>query len=482
MPTIAQWANRLHEQIDAQVAYQGQYEVRYRNDFVVPFLQAEYRDVYGDRADAIRPPRVGAAAITVDGLTERLTVLGATSDSAEAAKVVDEAWADCDLDVMHREAHREALIKARSFAQVDRTRDGRAVVGIEAADQVAVHREQGPPYDVDAAMKVYDDEWTGQKRAIMWVPELPGRRISLVYGSLQPDWMGSQAQTPWSLDGEPDPTPFSRPPVVEFAHMARLLADPRSEIDPIDTLVDAADLIEGLMLFAGHFGAVPIRYGTGLSPLRDPQDPTRLILDKDGKPILGFDARADRFWGSTEKDAKFGQMEPASLETFVRWAEHVASRLRAQTSLASTYYSMDLRSHMSAELLKTDEAPMVRRLRSIGERGPFGQAWRRLMGLMLVAERPDLARARVFPRWEATDTRIESQQSDMFVKLVSGGMGPQKAAQMTLGWSPEDIRLGVEEGDRRQARAAAMDMDPMLALLNGSLADSGAVNDPFGNG
>jgi hypothetical protein len=56
--------------------------------------------------------------------------------------------------------------------------------------------------------------------------------------------------------------------------------------------------------------------------------------------------------------------------------------------VASTYFSLDLKSHMSAELLKTDEAPMVRRVLSMGRDGTFGQSWRRLQRYMLMIEDP----------------------------------------------------------------------------------------------
>src|SRR5690606_18392002 len=107
------------------------------------------------------------------------------------------------------------------------------------------------------------------------------------------------------------------------------------------------------MVFAGHFGAVPIRYGSGIDVLRDPKDPSKPLLGKDGKPLLGFKPRADHFWFSSSEKANFGQLTPASLETFVAWANHAKGNLRSKTKVASTYYALDLKSHMSAELLKT---------------------------------------------------------------------------------------------------------------------------------
>lgn len=478
MPTVIQWLNLLQGKIEKQAAYATPYEQRYCNKWVLPFIAQEYKQVYGAGTDKLltmlEPPRVGMAAIGIDALVERLTVLGAkpgdTSTPDDAATKVETAWRDCDLDVMHREAHREALIKGVSFAQVARSTDGRAVVGIEAAEQMAVHRMQAPPYDVDAALKISTDEWTGKRTARLW---LPGRDIDLVEtGSQVPDPEGSNAVTRWRVVND-QPSRLPGVPVVEFTHKARLLADPQSEIEPISSLVDIVDLIEGLMVFAGHFGAVPIRWGTGITVPKDPKDPSKPLLGADGKPILGFNPRADHMWVSTSKDAQFGQLTPASLATFVEWADHASAQVRARTAVASTYYSLDLKSHMSAELLKTDEAPMVRRVKSMGEFGALGQSWRRVFRLITAIENPG-SRAVVVPRWGDPETRVESLAADALTKLVTSGLGVKVAAQKLLGWSPEEIQQAIDDHDSAEERAIsreALANDPVLAALSKQTAD-----------
>ena len=458
--TVLQWVTALLAKIDAQTAYAVPYEQRYRNEYTLPFLIREYAEVYGVGAVnglmGIQPPRAGTAAVVVDAFVERLNVKGAQSDDSAAVKLVEDAWQDNDLDVMHREAHRESMIKRTAFAQVSRSADGsRAIVGIDAAEQVAVHRMPGPPYDVDAALKVWTDEWTGRRRARLW---LPGVDYDLTEtGILARDPEGGPLST-WMVVGDPRPTGLPGVPVVEFPAQARLLVDPVSEIEPIVTHVDIVDLIEGLMVFAGHFGAVPIRWATGLEVPRDPKDPTKPLLGPDGKPLIGFNPRADHLWASTSADAKFGQLTPASLESFVSWAQHASMRIRAKTGVASTYLSLDLKSHMSAELLKTDEAPMVLRTNAKGRDGTYGQAWRRVMQLILQIEDPT-SRARVVPRWEDPQTRIESQDADVFSKLAPH-LGALHTAENVLGWSRPEAEAAVAAAS--EAKIAA---DPFAGLL-----------------
>ena len=446
-----QWTIHLLAQIEKQTRYALPYEKRYRNQWVLPFIEREYREVYGDRVDLLKPaieaPRTGTAAIGIDALVQRLGVQGAASENAEAARLVQEAWEDNDLDVMHRHAHTEALIKARSFGSVHRSRDGRAIVGIESAEQMAVHREKAPPYDVDASLKVLADEWTGQNRGLL---RLPGRDLELIEGvDVVDDPERSGERSRWVVVKE-TATRLPGVPDVEFACRPRLLVEPSSEIEPIASSVDIVDLVEGLMVFAGHFGAVPIRYGTGLTVPRDPEDDSKPLLGPDGKPMLAFKARSDQFWGDTNHEARFGQLTPAGLAGFVTWAEHASSRVRAQTSVASTYYSLDLKSHMSAELLKTDEAPMVRRVLSMGRDGDFNQAWRRLQTYILQVEAPGI-RARMKPRWADPNTRVEAAAVDSFVKAVAAGLGVRTAAEQFLGWDRDLVDRAVDEAETARA-------------------------------
>jgi len=475
VPTVMQWTNHLLAKIDKQARYAEPFERRYANEHILPFLAREYAEVYpglviatadGRVADTVGTlnltssldvPKSGTAAIVVDALTERLVLQGLTApDDDEAAHLLEQAWEDNDLDVMHHEGHREALIAARAFVSVarDASRDDRAVVGIESATQAAVYRRQSVPYDVTAYLKIWTDDWTGVRRGLL---RLPGWDYDLTEGTVETrDPEGSGEKSRWSVSGDPRPTGLEGVPVAEVAPRSRLLKEPVSEIDPIASLIDIVDLVEGLLVFAGHFGAVPIRWGSGLEVPRDPKDPTKPLLGPDGKPAIGFHPRADHFWGSTSKDAKFGQLEPAGLASFVTWAEHASAKVRAKTALASTYFSLDLKSHMSAELLKTDEAPMIRRVRRMGEQGSLNQSWRRVGQWILAIEAPT-TRTRVRGRWVDPETRIDAQLVDQFTKLVASGMGVRKVAEQVLRWDKETIDAAVSEAEAREIDLAQGD-------------------------
>lgn len=454
VPTIIEWVRKLEAQIEEQKRYAEPYELRYRNEYILPFIASEYRDVYGTRADhllasVLEAPRAGSAGIVVDALVERLTVLGGSSEDKDTARAIEAAWDDNAMDVMHREAHRDTLIRSRSFGAISRSTDGRAIQTIESSEQAAVHRMQGPPYDVDAYLKIWVDEWTGKRKSLL---QLLGRDVYLNEGDMEVlDPEGSGLSSRWSVDREAARRDMPWVPVVEFPHTSRLLAPPHSEIEPVITLVDEVDLVEGLMVFAGHFGAVPIRWASGLEVPRDPANPALPLLGPDGKPMVGFKPRADHFWSNSNPEGKFGQLTPATLDTFIAWAEHASGRLRSKTRIASSYFTLNVKSHMSAELLKVDEAPMIRRVNGMGRDGNLNHAWRRYLTLTALTEGH---KGRVNARWGDPQTRMEAQAVDAFQKAVASRLGRKIAAEQFLGWSPELAERAIAEAD---ADAAAQE-------------------------
>ena len=454
--TPEEWAAFLTDKVAAQTRYAEPFEIRYKNEFILPFVRKEYDEVYGktlvDKVLAIQPPRTGVAATVVDALAERMTVIGATDEGdGTLTAAIEKCWYANDLDVMHGEAHREALVKGRSFVIVWPGDDETPIVSVESAEQVAVHRSMVPPYNVDAAIKTIADEWTGERRAKLW---LPGVMYDLTK-------TGSPG---WKVESELK-LPSKRVPVVEFQAQPRLLEEPTSIIDSIKSMVDVVDFVEALMVLAGHFGAVPIRWTTGLVVPRDPNDPSKPALGPDGKPDVGFDPRASKLWASTSTEAKFGQFLPATLEPYVTWAEHASARIRERTGIASTYLSLDLKSHMSAELLKTDEAPMVRKIDKMCAHGSFGAAWRQAMQIIAEITNPVLAKKyRVTPRWASPSTRIETQDAAVFSQLAPS-LGVELCARKILGWSPDEAAAGVEEATEYKLQQAAIDSEALTSAV-----------------
>lgn len=484
MVSIVQWVKHLESKIESQKAYAEPFRKRCNNEYVLPFLAAEYRKVYGEEVNgllvgaSLQPPRSGVAGSVIDALADRMILRGWSVTSQAAQLSLDQVWRESLLDMTNREATAEALTAGRSFVSVYRAENdaNRAVVGIDGAMDTAAHRRAGPPYETDAVLKVSRDEWTGSKQGLL---RLPGRDIPLFeLDSPRSDPEGSGLWSRWSWDPETVRyTGFDVVPTVEVAPLWKLLREPPSQIESIVHSVDILDLIEGLMVFAGHFGAVPIRWVTGLTVART--DGGKILRDTSGKPIgPAFNHRADGLWFDTNENAKFGQLTPAALDSFISWAEYAAGRIRAKTNLSSTYFSLDLKSHMSAELLKVDEAPLLRRVRNMAMDGPLNSDWRKVGKWVADIEIASPVNIAPEPLWADPETQMASQQVDMVVKLVTAGMGIEAVAAEVLDWPPEKIASAVAEGDARRRQDAEQGTDAAIAALlgaaNGDVGATGA--------
>jgi hypothetical protein len=126
-----------------------------------------------------------------------------------------------------------------------------------------------PPYSVDAALKLYCDEWTGKQVGYLW---RPGVRYTLTQGD-----RGWQATDDGSYDGDP--------PVEELANRTRLLRAPSSELAGVTPLLDVYTLLMADLIVAADTGAFPIRTATASSW---PVTRRRVI------PKTPFDVRVDR--------------------------------------------------------------------------------------------------------------------------------------------------------------------------------------------
>jgi hypothetical protein len=293
-----------------------------------------------------------------------------------------------------RGAPRGADRLSRSFASVTgsrrRPRRGRHRV----RHQAAVHRMQAPPYDVDAYLKIWTDEWTGKRAGLLRSPATTTTSSRARRG---PDPEGSDVSS-----GGSSPASRGRPqrrtvsPSSSSRRGPTAAEGPVSEIDPIASLVDVVDLVEGLLVFAGHFGAVPIRYATGLDVPRDPKDPTKPLLGPDGKPRSGSSRAPTTSGSNSGKDAKFGQLEPAGLASFVTWAEHAAGQGaredRARVDVLLPRPEVAHVGRAAEDRRGADGAPRP----ADGRGGSLNQSWRRLGQWILAIESPS-TRTRVRP-------------------------------------------------------------------------------------
>ncbi|MCW2631590.1 MAG: hypothetical protein JWR88_552, partial [Pseudonocardia sp.] len=339
------WAEALEPRLNRQRAHAEHFDAYYSGEHQLELANELFRDVFGTAPRShereserllqlhhLHAPHVNLAAIGVDAVAERLIVdgfrVGSDDDQAGAAAARD-WWLGNSLDVMSSIAHVESLAKGTAAALLWPGVDGQPVASIEDATQMVVHRRQAPPYDVDAALKVYRDEWTGADVALLW---LPGRRYTLKAGDAE---MINGVRSRWQIVEDVAGPAFV--PVVELANRARLIRPPSSQIEHVAPLVDAHTLLLADMIVAADTGAFPIRTATGI----------KLVMGSDGEPRTPFDARADHAMVSENPDAKFGTLDAANLAGYVAALDMLLREIRTLTRVPEHYYGSGAAAGMS---------------------------------------------------------------------------------------------------------------------------------------
>jgi hypothetical protein len=388
VPTPLQWLVRLEQLLDEQRRHAAYFDRYYSGERTLDIVEADYGDVFG--VDRFEQPLLGApysnvAAIGVDALAERLQVDGfrvGGDDNTAGADAADELWTGNDLDAMSTLGHTESFVKGTAGLLAWPGEDGRAVISIEDAEQLVVHRRITPPYDVDAALKLLIDEWTGDEVALLWLENV-GRitfrkgsatRRVVIAGSAGPletlatQWVEPDAADEQLVEAMPERLD-GRVPVVELANRQRLLRRPSSELVHVAPLADVHDKLIADMVIAASFGAIPIRTATGVKLMR------RTLPNGDVELLSPFDVRADRAMVSENPDARFGSIPAADLAGYVAAIDMVLREIRALTRVPQHYYGEGVSAGMSGETLKAAESSLVRKAEGIQPR--FGASWRK---------------------------------------------------------------------------------------------------------
>lgn len=465
------WILELEPQIEEQTKHAQTYEPYYTNERELQIVKDEYEDVFG--GSNLIPPRTNLSAVGVNATAERLRVqsfrVGHPSDDdarnrdETGDRAADELWHRNDLDVMQALCFVETLVKARTFGLVwpDR-RTGRAVMTIEDPEQFAVARRSTPPYDVIAAVKIYETR-AGTEVARVWTVEdgmtvfTGGGRDS---GEIwTPPGAARSRRTRWTeRESYPLPKPWKEAgvvPAVEFANRQRLLAEPVSHLVDVAPIADSHSKVLADLIIACSFGAVPIRTATGVTVVRDEHGNIKQLTD----------IRADRMMMSEKEGAKFGTLPAADLAGYASALEILLAQVRIVTRVPSHYYGEGTSSGLAGETIKASEGSLVRLVD--GMKDPFAHSLRRFVSLGLQLEDAAHAAAPVRVRWTDTETRVESQMTDSATKLNTMGVPLRIILEEYLKQPPHIVEeaLALREQEQREAAAllAAVEHDVALA-------------------
>ena len=413
----------LLQQLSAHAVEYRENDLYYSGQQPLAYLSPESKAALSNRFGRIASniPR-----LAVNSVAERLRVIGF---------VGADVWGEfirCDLDQWSGVVHREALALSQSFVIVWVDADGQPLVTVESAHHVAVKRDPATR-QVVAAVKRYTTD--AETHAFLFYPDSVEHWVA----------KSPSAGNAGFVLTETIANPLGVVPVVPFTNSDRLLDfDGHSEMDDLKPLVDGLNKTLADLAVTQEWTSRPRRWATGIELVEKPvidAETGEPVLDDDGEPVtetVNPIPEGNRAMVSENKDAKFGQLDGATLTGYEAAVKIWLGQIQAVSSLPGHLIGILVDSPTSADALRASESSLTARAEQ--KQQTFGKAWEAVMRLVAaVRDSVDPATVTVSVVWADAATRSTAQESDSAQKLYSAGILSRTGVLKRLGYSDDEI-------------------------------------------
>lgn len=463
------WAHRLENAMLVRNQTLRPMDNYYRGDHPLPFLtQAHASKIRSEFRGLLQASRSNFMRLVVDAVEERMRIEGfrlSASSSPQADQDSWKIWQANQMDAESQVAMTESLIKGVSYLSVwpSDTPGGYPTIAVEDALQTVIAYQAGSNFrQRTAGLKVWVDEWTGDFRANVYMPdgiykffrkgEIPTAPTTGTLAGQRPQWQM------WLPLADPDfvvPNPFGVVPIIPIRNRPRLLVEGESEIYDV---TPSQDRINGELFMrgiAGYMGAHRQRYVTGL----------KLMDDDTGTPEEPFDAAIDRLWATEDPDVKFGEFEQTDLTGYIKAIEQDVMHI-AVTTRTPRHYLFQEGQSPSGDAIQSAEAGLVKKC--LRKARPWGEGFEEALNLARRMAGQTDAPIDSEIVWANPEVQTEAEITDATIKQFQAGLIPWEAALAKLGYTQTEI-----------ARFSAMRQSDQLtqALLNPQ-PDADAAQEP----
>jgi hypothetical protein len=418
-----------------------------------------------------RQSRANFMAVVVNTKANRMKVNGFRLSAAEDETADKESWRIWEANRMASEsklAIRSALTKGRAYLSVW-AGDQYPVIMFEDACQTITENEPGNRRKRAAALKCWVDDWTGEDRANVYLPDgihkfkrvrppaAPMNQITVV-PALVPAY--TQVPDEWEeLDGEFVANPLGIVPIVPLTPRPDDYGRGRSALEAVTDIQDRMNGFIFNQCLAGWFAAFIQKWATGVDI---PNDPVT------GEPVEPWSQAITRMFVSEDPTAHFGAFPATDLEPYIRSREQEAKDI-ATIGTVPRHFLIQQGQEPSGDALDSAEAPLLADVRSMFDYldDDLEEAIRIAR---LFAGEPD---APVDSEIVWADPRdpavVEAKRTDAVIKQRQEGLISVPMAQEKLGFTPQEIeRMGPELAAERLAKAG---VETMAGLVRGTGTD-----------
>lgn len=444
------WVNKLMPKLSAQTRDVLKFERYFDGEQPLPVNLAtkKYREEFMEMLNAVRDNWM---PLVVEATAERLRIDGFRMErDSKADEDAATMWQRNYLDADAKLAITCALTTGRCPVMVWAGSDGEAEITVEHPSQVVVAYDSGSRRQRAAALKVWDDEWTGDRFINLY---LPAGIVKFVAKARSDSQLGQVQRRSDAGDDGILANPLGVVPVVELRNRLRLRdAYARSELMEVVSTQDQIDKTLVDMLVASEFAAFRQRWATGIELPKDP----------DTGEEIPFKGALDRMWFSGDKDTKFGTFEPTELKQYVDLLENRIHSIAARTRTPPHYLLGQGDQLPSGESIKSAETGLVAKVRD--RQTAFGEAFEEVIRLAFRVTGDSRGQSMATETiWADPESRTEAEHVDAVLKKKALGV-PTRQIWEDLGYTPQQI-----------ARFQQMLLDEALLRL---AADPAALEPP----
>lgn len=444
------WLNKLYTQLNDRQADMALMDAYYSGRHPLPFLTKSHEEkLRNEFRELLQDSRANFMELVIDAVQERLRVEGfrlSASSDQQTDKASWDIWQANDMDSESPTAFLESLIKGVAYLSVWPNPDDERypTIAVEDPTQTIVGYMPGSNFRKRAAaLKVWNDDWTGLMRANVYLPDgihkfqakpdpasnaqtLQSRIIARIVDNQQgpgPRWL--------PLDDGDDfvPNPLASRgivPIVPLRNKGRLLVEGVSEITSVYRIQNSINGLLSLLAFAAYFAAHRQRWMVG----------GKIMQDEKGQDMEPFDVAVDRLWHDENPEVKFGEFGQTDLTGYIKAIEQKVLHIAVITRTPRHYLFQEGQSP-SGDAIESAESGLVKKVEQKQE--PFGAGLEEAMRIarMYAGEQDAPIDSEIV--WGDPQTETIGSLTDGVIKQFAAGLIPWGAALEKLGYTPQQI-------------------------------------------
>jgi hypothetical protein len=429
---------------DAYQLARNYYEGKHRLAFASEKLKSAFGRLFTAFADNLCPT-------VCETVKDRLKLDGFTVSSSQS--VTDELWRRNRLKIRASQVHLDALIDGDAYVILWPDPQGVPTFYPNRATAVVTEYDDEQPGYIIKAAKAWQDRG-GKYRLTLYYRDRVEKYISRekAQGGM-PD--RADAFVPVQTLGErwPLDNPYDKVPVFHFGNRASIGSLGTSELAEAIPVQDALNKSIADMLVASEFYGVPQRWAIGLEGDLTPEQAKKKY------PLL-----AGGVWGSTSKDAEFGQFSAADISKYIEITETFRKEIARVSRTPMHYFALE-GIMPSGESLRVAESPLTKKVEDRTE--AWGAVWSDAMRFALQIQ--GAGDTEPEPKWLNTETRDETGEVQRAATKHKDLKIPLEQTWRELGYSEKQIKEMMAQAEQEATQA----MERQQQIINPNAA-SGA--------